>query len=90
MHYFVYIVRTKNNQMYIGHTSNLKHREFDHWARVEGAKYIKDSKTAFNIVYSESYPTRAEAMRRERQLKGWTRTKKKALIRGDLETLKRA
>jgi len=86
--YFVYIIRTKNNHLYIGHTNNLKRREFDHWARVEGAKYIKDSGTAFNIVYSEIFPTRVEATRRERQLKGWTRTKKEALIRDDLAGLK--
>jgi predicted GIY-YIG superfamily endonuclease len=41
------------------------------------------------LVYHESYDSRVEAMRRERQLKGWTRAKKEALIAGDKELLKK-
>lgn len=41
------------------------------------------------LAYSESHPTRASALTRERQLKKWTRAKKEALIAGDLPLLKR-
>jgi predicted GIY-YIG superfamily endonuclease len=34
-------------------------------------------------VFSESFPTRLEAMEAERRLKGWSRAKKEALIAGD-------
>ena len=37
--------------------------------------------------FSESFSTRAEALERERQIKGWTRQKKGALIRGDWDLL---
>jgi predicted GIY-YIG superfamily endonuclease len=40
-------------------------------------------------VYSEAYSSRIEAMRREKQLKGWTRAKKEALISGNLKLLKK-
>lgn len=43
----------------------------------------------FIFVYIEQYGTRLETMRREKQLKGWTRAKKEALIKGDLKLLKK-
>jgi predicted GIY-YIG superfamily endonuclease len=42
------------------------------------------------LVFSEVHNSREEALARERQLKGWTRAKKEALIAADLEALKRA
>jgi putative endonuclease len=53
-----------------------------------GAEFIKDY-GKFELVYSEQFATRADAMSRERQLKKWTRAKKEALIAGDTELLKR-
>jgi putative endonuclease len=41
-----------------------------------------------NLVYSEPHPTRLAAIRRERQLKRWTRKKKEALVDGDLTLLR--
>jgi predicted GIY-YIG superfamily endonuclease len=41
------------------------------------------------LVYSEAHPTRTAALARERQLKGWTRAKKEALITRNLRLLKR-
>jgi predicted GIY-YIG superfamily endonuclease len=41
------------------------------------------------LVYSELHADRPAALRRERQLKRWTRAKKEALIAGDLALLKR-
>ena len=40
------------------------------------------------LVYTEEYATIEEAYRRERQLHGWSRAKKEALICGDIELLK--
>ncbi len=86
MSYWVYILRLADSTLYIGSTSNLKTRLRDHrrWAgggftRVPGRK---------ELVYSEEHPDRASAEKRERQLKGWTRVKKLALIRGDVKALK--
>ncbi len=70
--YFVYIIRTQNNKLYIGHSNNLVRREFEHHFYVHGAKFLKDNKTEFQIVYIEKHILRSEAMKRERPLKGWT------------------
>ena len=88
MSYFVYILRSSENQLYIGQTNNLERREQEHVSKnSKSAKYIKDGND-FKLVYSEEYQTRLESMRREKQLKGWTRSKKEALISGDLKLLK--
>lgn len=86
--YYVYILRTSNNNLYIGQTSNLEQRLVEH-KQTKGAKFLRDSGSSFKVVYAETYPTLLEAMRREKQLKGWTREKKEALIAGDLALLKR-
>lgn len=78
--YSVYILRTSSDTLYIGQTNNLEKRLAEHKSKTaKSAKYIKyfDS---FKLVYSEEYPTRSEAMRREYQLKQWTKAKKEALV----------
>ena len=50
---------------------------------------MKDNAEKFELIYYETYPTRLEAMRREKQLKGWARAKKEALISKDYELLKK-
>ena len=87
--FFVYFARTENNGLYIGQTDNLDRREFEHQCHVHGAKFFKDNGKNFQIVYTEQFSTRTEAMKREKQLKGWTRAKKEALVAGDFELLKR-
>lgn len=53
------------------------------------AKYNLATKkfSVVELVYSEQYLTRKLAEKRERQLKGWTFAKKKALIDGDKDLL---
>ncbi len=83
----VYILRCSDNALYIGVTGDLDARLKRH-NRGEGCTFTA-IRTPVNVVYQESFATRAEAMKRERQIKRWTRAKKEALIGGDLETLKR-
>jgi tRNA/rRNA methyltransferase len=54
----------------------------------KSAKFSRDHGN-FKLVYKEEYVSRLESMRREKQLKGWTRAKKEALIAGDKDLLKR-
>jgi predicted GIY-YIG superfamily endonuclease len=84
---YLYILRNVRNRLYIGHAENLDQCISDHKTN-HGAKFIKDHGN-FNLVYTEKYSSRAEAMKREKQLKGWTRAKKEALIANDLALLKR-
>jgi predicted GIY-YIG superfamily endonuclease len=89
MSFFVYILRSNSNKLYIGQSNNLQNREKQHLSKSsKTAKFIKDY-DGFKLIYSETYSTRIEAMRREKQLKGWTRVKKEALIKGDYISLKK-
>ncbi|HSH31682.1 MAG TPA: GIY-YIG nuclease family protein [Candidatus Saccharimonadales bacterium] len=87
MNYIVYILRNSANRLYIGYSKNLPQRLKDHATGVHGAKFIQDYRE-LSLVYTETYLTQLEAMRREKQLKGWTRAKKEALIIQDLVLLK--
>ena len=80
MPFFVYILRTSSNTLYIGQTNNLEKRLREHKSKNNrSAKYIKYFSSC-NLVYSETYPTRNEAMKREWEMKQWPKAKKEALI----------
>ena len=85
--YILYILRNIHDRLYIGQTNNLERRLNDHKTGC-GAKFIKDY-GYFELVYTEYFETRIDAMHREMQLKKWTRAKKEALISGDLDLLKK-
>ena len=87
--YFVYILRTSSNTLYIGQTNNLEKRIKEHKNKTsKSAKYMRYFKT-FELVYSEGCKTRTKAMQREYQLKHWSRAKKEAIVAGDFEMLKK-
>ena len=84
--FFLYILRTSSNTLYIGQTNNLEKRLQEHKNKTsKSAKYMKyfDS---FQLVYTEKFLTRKEAMQREWQLKKWTKAKKEALVTGNGST----
>ena len=81
--YIVYILRTSSNTLYIGQTNNLEKRLKEHQSKTsKSAKYTRCFDSCC-LVYQEEYLTRIEDMRREYQLKHWTKTKKEALITGN-------
>ena len=84
--WFVYILRCADDSLYIGETGDLDRRlEKHHW----GNCIYTSTRRPVALVHSESFPYRETALRRERQLKSWTRKKKDALVRGDLAALKK-
>jgi len=83
--YHVYILRCSDNPLYIGYTINVEARVKAHNLGLGAAHTFKHRPV--ELVYSEALPTRLAAVRRERQIKGWSRMKKEALIRGDLALL---
>jgi predicted GIY-YIG superfamily endonuclease len=89
MPFYVYILRSSSNLLYIGQTNNLNNREKQQLHKTpKAANFIQDG-DEFKLVYQEEYRTRLESMRREKQLKGWTRAKKEALIVGERLLLKK-
>jgi predicted GIY-YIG superfamily endonuclease len=84
--WFVYILRCADNSLYIGETTDLAFRVAKH--NDGNASSFTHSRRPVALVYSEEYATRDEALKRERQLKGWTCAKKEALVSGNLTQLK--
>ena len=81
MPYFVYILRTSLNTLYIGQTNNLEKRLKEHKSKsIKSAKYVRYFDSV-SLVYSEKYATRKEAIQRETQLKKWSKAKKETIIR---------
>ena len=83
---WVYLLRCADNTLYVGHTDDLIAREKAHNDGL-GAPYTA-KRLPVRIVYSEEHHSIESAIARERQLKGWTTSKKEALIVGDRPTLK--
>lgn len=81
-HWYVYIVRCCDGTLYTGITTNLNRRIKDH-NQGKGSKYTA-SRRPVNMVYSEPHPTRSSALKREAQIKGWTRHKKNCLIQSSI------
>jgi len=84
--YYVYILRCADDSLYIGSTQDLDSRVKTH-NHGRGAVYTLKRRPA-HLVYSEIFDTQAEAVRRERQIKCWSRRKKEALVANDLMRLK--
>jgi len=86
MPWFVYILFCDQKTYYVGLSHDVKARVFSHQKRLNKAtKEFSD----IRLVHKEEYGTRIEAETRERQLKGWSVAKKKALIENNIKLLKR-
>jgi predicted GIY-YIG superfamily endonuclease len=86
--YHTYIAQLSNGQLYVGVTDNLERRSTEH----AGGKPSTRTSRVFGfrrIIYSELHPDKASGLKRERQLKRWTHAKKKALVVGDVQILRR-
>ena len=80
MSYFVYILRTSSNTLYVGQTNNLEKRLEEHKNKSsKSAKYMRYFKS-FELVYFEKCKTRGEAMKRECQLKKLSKSEKESII----------
>ncbi len=80
MTYFVYVLRTSSNTLYIGQTNNLEKRLIEHKDKKgKGSKYIR-SFDSFELVHSDEFVSRSESMKREIQLKKLTKNEKEKLI----------
>ena len=79
--YIVYIMASKSRRLYIGVTNNLERRVFEH-----KSKLVEGFTTKYNInrlVYFAETGDVMAAIEREKQLKGWLRAKKIALIESE-------
>jgi predicted GIY-YIG superfamily endonuclease len=69
--FWVYILQNPKGQFYIGHTANLEYRIASHnrTGKISGKFTRKNG--PWTVVWSEEYPDRSSAVRREREIKNW-------------------
>ena len=82
---WVYILRCSDDSYYTGSTNNLELRLAQH-AAGEGSQWTR-SRLPVHLAFAQDFPSEHEAFLCERQIKGWSRAKKEALIRGDFDAL---
>ncbi|MGH8012087.1 MAG: GIY-YIG nuclease family protein [Candidatus Binataceae bacterium] len=77
--YYVYIMSSKSDVLYIGSTSDLERRVSEHKSGLIGG-FTKKYRVR-RLVYFEEFDDPGQMVSRERQLKGWARRRKLDLIR---------
>ncbi|MFH1087234.1 MAG: GIY-YIG nuclease family protein [Chloroflexota bacterium] len=87
MGFWVYILECDDKSYYTGHTDNLEKRLYEHEQGL--FKCYTSGRLPVRLVYCCEVETRVDALARERQIKGWSRRKKQALIAGDWPSLAR-
>ena len=84
--WYVYILLCNQKIFYVGSTNDLKRRINQH--RKGESKYTKKF-SDIKFIYYESLPSEKAARSRESQIKRWSVAKKKALIKGNKDELRR-
>ena len=85
MAFFTYLLRCNDGSYYAGHTEDLEVRMAQHHSGALGGHTAK--RRPVSLEWSQDFPTRDEAFDAERQIKGWSRAKKEALIAGDWQRI---
>ena len=84
--FWVYILQCRDSSYYTGHTDNLEARLYQHYHKNFPTCYTA-TRLPVKLAYSAQFPSRIEALQAEKQIQGWSRKKKEALISGDWEKL---
>ena len=85
--FWVYMLLCGDGSYYVGQTDDLERRMAQHSSSEFGG-YTAE-RHPLQLVFAEAFPSRDDALNRERQLKGWSRRKKEALIAGDWPAVQR-
>jgi len=82
---WMYILECCDGSYYVGSTKDLKRRLSQHQEGI-GANYTS-KRLPVKLVYCEEYDRVDEAFYREKQVQGWRRAKREALINGESQLL---
>lgn len=82
---WMYILECADGSYYVGSTRDIDRRVYQHNEGV-GAKYTA-RRRPLKLVFAAEFANIAEAFAAEKQVQGWNRKKREALIRGDFDTL---
>lgn len=80
MSYFVYLLECADGSLYTGITTDVERRFAEHKNGI-GSNFTR-AKKAKRIAYTEEHPNRSSALKREAEIKKWSREKKLTLVRG--------
>jgi predicted GIY-YIG superfamily endonuclease len=87
MTFWVYVLRCADGSYYTGHADNIEKRVAEHQdGDIPG---YTSTRLPVNLVFQQAFPTREEALAAELRIKGWSRKKKEAMIRGDWKEVQR-
>ena len=84
--YSVYILRCSDQSYYTGVTSELEKRIAEHDIGIDPVCYTY-TRRPVDLVFSAEFQRVEEAIAREKQIKGWSRRKKEALIKNEYSKL---
>ncbi len=82
---WMYILECSDGSYYVGSTVDLEHRVAQHNAG-EGAQYTRRRRPV-RLVFAQEFADVQQAYECEKQVQGWSRAKREALIRGDWAAL---
>jgi putative endonuclease len=85
--YFVYIVKCSDDSYYTGITNNLDRRLAEHNSGINPECYTA-TRRPVELVFAFEFKYVDKAIDFEKQVKGWSRKKKEAIIRDNWEALK--
>ena len=85
MAYYVYKLRCSDGSYHVGQTKDLEHRLPAHERGATEGYTL--SRRPVELVFSDRFSRRLEAFHREGRIKGWSRARKEALIKGDWDGL---
>lgn len=84
--FWTYLLKCRDGSYYAGHTDDIKNRIAQHNSgAIPGYTY---GRRPVKLLWSQQFSTRDDAFAAERQIKGWSRARKEALIKGDWDGLK--
>ncbi|MEX1028022.1 MAG: GIY-YIG nuclease family protein [Candidatus Paceibacterota bacterium] len=78
-HYYFYLLRCSDGSLYAGICIDLEQRVKTH-QNGKGAKYTR-SRLPVTLEYQEDHPSKGDALRRELEVKKWTKQRKERLVR---------
>jgi putative endonuclease len=79
--YYVYLIQCEDDSIYTGITTDIERRLKEHRNHI-GSRYTS-SHNVKKLLYSEKFPTRSKALKREAEIKKWRREEKLNLIRSN-------
>ena len=82
---YMYILECSDRSLYVGSTRDLEHRLAQH-GDGEGSLYTR-TRLPVRLLYFEKFDRVDDAYRREKQIQGWGRAKRLALVKEQLEKL---